>query len=97
MADVRSGVPTPRPEATCSLVTPALESYLDWGQLRGGFARMGHASCRGEYLLAFSYQTCNSCSRCQVKRAVLPGEKPVRDIIEAATHRHLMLTRNVSH
>ena len=73
-------------------VQEALESFLECGVLRFGFARLSCASCRKEKLLALSCQRRGICPSCHAKRLTLWSNELVEHMLPDVAYRQWALT-----
>ena len=74
------------------VIAGVVEKYFDCGNLKNGFARIRCASCKSEYLLAFSCKGRGFCPSYSAKRSVMWGEFIRTRVLADVPHRHLVFS-----
>ena len=88
----RDGTADPERGYLRSEVREALESYLECGRLRFGFARLKCATCGQEKLLALSCQRRGICPSCHAKRVTIWSDDLIENVLPDVAYRQWSIT-----
>ena len=74
------------------VIRSAIDSFLECGDLRKGFARVRCPDCGEQFFVAFSCKQRGCCPSCDQKRALVLGHRLINEVLADVPHRQWVFT-----